>query len=106
MTKKTINVKITDKMSEGISRIMIEQEFESTSEFIRHCIREYFKELAKNEEGSLINDIEHWNEVQKKINKLPDEDLTSMMTGSITVERMERMAQNEIIKRLYLKTLE
>lgn len=103
--KKTINVKITNKMSEAISRIMIEQQFESTSEFIRHCIREYFKELANNDEGSLINDIEHWNKIQIKINDLPDEDLISMMTGSVTVERMERMAQSEIIKRLYLKTV-
>lgn len=100
-----ITISLPEEMLEDIDKIIIEDRFENVPEFLRHCVRRYFFERVNNDEGSLLNDIEHWKNVQLKINKLTDEELMGMMTCSVLVERMERIAMSEIIKRLYLKTL-
>ena len=100
---KTLHIRITEEMEDLISIAIVRNNFIGAPEFIRHCIRQYFDNLEFNDENSLMNDMKHWNAIQKKINKLPDKELLSMMTSSISVKRMERITQNEIIKRLYQK---
>ena len=50
-------------------------------------------------------DYKHWNKVQQTVNTFPDRDLLNMMTSSVSVECMGRIAFSEIIRRLYMKMI-
>ena len=99
---RTVVIKLCEEMACDVEDVMKEDRYAKIDEFIRFCIRQYLINRDQIiDEHILSKDGGHWSKVQTQINKLSDEELLTIMTNNVTVEKMERIAQTEILKRVF-----